>query len=163
MSDLSPSARRRPSILLIVSLCLNLLLIPVVVVIIFRAAHHGNAVGAGGVLAPLSVMAEAPAQKDRIASIVAKHEPKIRALRASAANARREAFHVLGATDYTPDKFHKALAAVADADSALEHENIAMMSESLGTLTPEERSSLVARARDRFRFWRPFRQRALGD
>src|SRR4029078_2581871 len=110
MRDHSPSAPRRASVLLIVSLCLNVLLIPVIAVIIFRAAHHVNAVGSGGVLAPRSVMAEAPAQKDRIETIIARHEPKIRALRAAAADARREAFRTLGAPDYTPDKFHKALA-----------------------------------------------------
>jgi uncharacterized membrane protein len=163
MSDPTPSAPRRPSVLLIVSLCLNLLLIPVVAVIIFRAAHPVNAVGSGGVLAPRSVMADAPAQKDRIAAIVAKHEPKIRALRAAAADARRDAFRALGAPDYTADKFRKALAAVSDADSALERENIAMMSESLATLTPQERADLVAHARGRFRLWRPFRPRALRD
>jgi len=163
MSDHTPSAPRRPSVLLIVSLCLNVLLIPVIAVIIFRAAHHMNAVGSGGVLAPRSVMAEAPAQKDRIAAIIAKHEPKIRALRAAAADARREAFHALGAPDYTPDKLHKALAAVSDADSALERENIAMMSESLATLTPQERTDLVAHARGRFRLWRSFRQRGMHD
>jgi uncharacterized membrane protein len=163
MSDHSPSAPRRASVLLIVSLCLNVLLIPVIAVIIFRAAHHVNAVGSGGVLAPRSVMAEAPAQKDRIETIIARHEPKIRALRAAAADARREAFRTLGAPDYTPDKFHKALAAVSDADSTLERENIAMMAESLATLTPQERADRVAHARGRFRLWRPFRPRALRD
>jgi Spy/CpxP family protein refolding chaperone len=163
MSDPTPSAPRRPSVLLIVSLCLNLLLIPVIAVVIFRAAHHINQIGAGGVLAPRTVMAETPAQSDRIAAIIAKHEPRIRALRAAAADARREAFRTLGAPDYTPDKFHKALAAVSDADSALERENIAMMAESLATLTPQERADLVTRARGRFRFWRPFRQRGMRD
>ncbi|HEY2885631.1 MAG TPA: periplasmic heavy metal sensor [Rhizomicrobium sp.] len=163
MSDPVPSAPRRPSILLIASLCLNVLLIPVVAVIIVRAAHHLNAVGAGGVLAPRTVMAEAPAQKDRIAAIIARHEPKIHALRTTSADARREAFRALGAADYTPDKLRKSLAAVVDADGALERENIAMMSESLATLTPKERADLVAHARGRFRFWRPFRQRGMHD
>jgi uncharacterized membrane protein len=165
MSNLTPGAPRRPRILLIVSLCLNVVLIPVIAVIIFRAAHHVNAIGSGGILAPRSVMADAPGESDRIAAIIAGHEAKIRALRASAAGARREAFHVLAAPDYTPDKFRQSLAAVADADSALERENIAMMAESLATLSPKEREALVARAKARGRFWlwHAFRPRALRD
>jgi uncharacterized membrane protein len=163
MSDATPSAPRRPSVLLIVSLCLNVVLIPVIAVVIFRAAHHMNQIGSGGVLAPRTVMAEAPAERDRIEAIVARHEPEIRMLRAAAADARREAFRTLGAPDYSQDKFDKALAAVAAADGALERENVAMMSESLATLTPKERADLVARARNRFRFWRPFRPRAMRD
>jgi uncharacterized membrane protein len=165
MSDPTSAAPRRPSVLLIVSLCLNIVLIPVIAVIIFRAAYHVNTIGSGGILAPRSVMAEAPAESDRIAAIIAGHEAKIRALRASAAGARREAFRVLAAPDYTPDKFRQALAAVADADSALERENIAMMAESLTTLTPKERETLVAHAKGRGRFWlwRAFRPRSLRD
>ncbi|HLJ52999.1 MAG TPA: periplasmic heavy metal sensor [Rhizomicrobium sp.] len=163
MSDATPSAPRRPSVLLIVSLCLNVVLIPVVALIIYRAAHHMNQIGSGGVMAPRSVMAEAPAEHDRIDAIIARHEPKIRMLRAAAADARREAFRTLGAADYTQGKFDQALAAVAAADSALERENIAMMAESLATLTPKERAELVARVHNRLRFWRPFQPRALRD
>ena len=160
MSDATP---RRPSVLLIVSLCLNVLLIPVVAVAIFHAAHRVNAVGSGGALAPSTIMAEAPAEEDRIAAIIARHEPKLRALRTAAADARRDAFRTLGAADYTPDAFRKTLAAVAAADGALEQENIAMMSDSIATLTPQERADLVARtkARGRFWFWRAFRPRGM--
>jgi uncharacterized membrane protein len=163
MSEATPSVSRRPSVLLIMSLCLNVMLIPVIAVVIFRAAHHVNQIGSGGVLAPRTVMAEMPAERDRIDAIITRHEPKIRMLRAAAADARRDAFRTLGAADYTEDKLRKALAAVADADSALERENIAMMSESLATLTPQERAELVVRAHNRFRFWHPFRQRAIRD
>jgi uncharacterized membrane protein len=165
MSDPTPVAPRHPSALLIISLCLNVLLIPIVAIVIFRAAHHVNAIGSGGVLAPRSVMAEASGESDRIAAIIARHEAKIRALRAAAGGARREAFTVLAAPDYTPGRFRQALAAVADADSALERESIAMMAESLATLTPKEREALVAHAKTRGRFWlwRAFRPRSMRD
>jgi hypothetical protein len=51
------------------------------------------------------------------------------------------------------------LTAVADADAALERENIAMMAESLAVLTPQEKQAMVTRtkARNRSWFWRMFR------
>jgi uncharacterized membrane protein len=156
MSD-TPAPRRR-SILLIVSLCLNVLLVPLVVVVIYRAAHGTPEIGAGGALAPRSVMAAVPAERDRIQHIIDAHTPKIRDLRAAAVRARRDAFQVLGSSGYTPEKFAKALDAVTSADSALEHENIEMMSESLAALTPDERERMTDRAKARGRswFWRLF-------
>jgi predicted membrane metal-binding protein len=157
----TPALRSR-SILLIVSLCLNIALVPIFALVIYRAAHRVPEIGAGGVLAPRTVMEAVPAERDRIQAIVDAHTPKIRALRAAALLARKEAFHALGRTDFSPELFNKTLADVSSADGALERENIAMMAESLAALTPAERQEMVERtkARNRSCFWRMFGRRA---
>ena len=152
MSDASPTTPRKRSTLLIVSLCLNVLLVPVIAVIIFHATHRSHEIGSGGVLAPHTVMRTIPSESDRIEAIVAAHTPKIRALRQAAAQARRAAFTALSAPDYSAEKFRASLDAVAAADSALEQENIAMMRESLATLSATERAAMVARTKSRIRW-----------
>jgi Spy/CpxP family protein refolding chaperone len=153
MSDAIPAQPRRRSVLLIVSLCLNVILIPVIAVVMYHAAHRGNEIGSGGALSPRSVISAVPGERDRIETIITTHTPKVRALRAASAHARREAFATLLAPDYTAEKFRAALDAVANADSALERENIAMMAESLATLTAQERETMVSRTKMRNRFW----------
>ena len=159
MSDTIPVPPRRPSILLIVSLCLNIFLIPVLTTVVVRAVHRDGVVGAGGVLAPRSVIAAVPNERGRIQAIIDGHAPKIVALRSASVQARRQAFRTLAAADFSQDSFAKALSAVANADAALERENIAMMAQSLAALTPTERQSMVTRTKVRSWFWRTFRPR----
>ena len=161
MSEPVPPPRRRVSWLLIVSLCLNIALVPVIAAVVLRALHRDSEIGSGGVLAPLSVAAAIPDERVRIQKIVAAHAPKIVALRQQAALARRNAFNMLAAPDYTPEKLVAALAAVHAADGALEAESIAMMGDSLATLSPAERQAMVEKVRKRNRSWlfRMFRPR----
>ncbi len=167
MNETAPSARprRRVSILLIVSLCLNIVLVPVVAAVVIRAMHRGTEIGSGGILAPRSVMAAMPAEAARIQKIIDTHTDKIRALRKNSFGARKEAFAVLAASDYSPEKFAGALNQVAAADSALERESISMMAESLATLTPAERQAMADRVKRRNQswFWRMFRHRAARE
>ena len=159
MSEASPVAQRRRSVLLIVSLCLNIVLIPIIAAVVIRAAHRDGVVGAGGVLAPRSVMAAVPGERERIQAIIDRHAPRVIALRSASVQARREAFMTLAAPDFSQASFVKSLSAVASADGALEHENIAMMAESLAVLTPAERQAIVTRTKARSWFWRMFRPR----
>jgi len=167
MNDTAPSTkpRRRVSILLIVSLCLNIVLVPVVAAIVVRATHRATEIGAGGILAPRSVMAAVPAEQARIQKIIDAHTGKIRALRKDSVRARLAAFAALGASDYSSEKFSGALSQVAVADSALERESIAMMAESLATLTPAERKAIVEKVKRRNQswFWRMFRPSAARE
>lgn len=162
MSEAAPPIPRKRNVLLIVSLCLSLLLLPVVAVVIYHAAHRGYEIGSGGVLAPRTIMRTIPDERARIEAIVAAHTPKIRTLRTASLRARRDAFATLSAPNYTPEKLRQSLDAVANADSALERENLAMMLESLAALTPAERATVVARtkARSRFWLWRLFQSRS---
>lgn len=167
MSEPNPAAkpRRQVSILLIVSLCLNIVLVPVVAAVVVRAIHFGTGIGAGGVLAPRSVMAAVPAEQARIQKIIDAHTDKIRALRKNSFHARRDAFMALSAPDYTAGKFAGALDRVAVADGVLEREFISMMAESLATLTPAERQAMVDKVKRRNQswFWRMFRPRAARE
>src|SRR5258708_35117639 len=162
MSEATPVPQRRRSVLLIVSLCLNIVLIPIIAAVVIRAAHRDGVVGAGGVLAPRSVMAAVPGERDRIQAIIDRHAPRVISLRSVSAQARREAFMKLAAPDFTQAAFLKSLSTVQNADNALEHENIAMMAESLAVLTPVERQAMVTRtkARNRSWFWRMLRPRS---
>lgn len=167
MTETAPSTkpRRRVSILLIVSLCLNIVLVPVVAAVLIRAMQRVTEIGAGGILAPRSVMATVPAERSHIQTIIDAHTDKILALRKDSFRTRREAFMVLAAPDYTAEKFAGALDRVAVADGALERESISMMAESLATLTPAERTAMVDKVKRRNQswFWRMFRPRAARD
>ena len=153
MSDATPQPRRRRSWLLIVSLCLNIALVPVIAAVVIRALHRDTTIGSGGVLAPRSVQAAIPDERANIQKVIDAHGVRITELRAASVQARRQAFAALAAPSYTPAKMATALAAVTAADTALETESVAMMGDSLATLTPAERSAMVEKVRKRNRFW----------
>jgi hypothetical protein len=151
--------RRRRSWLLIVSLCLNLILVVLVATAALRAPMRPMPIGGGGgILAPRSIMAALPNAAGPVQKVIDAHEPKISALRMAAAHARREAFRELAAPDYTPQKLAAALEAVRVADGALEAESIAMMRDSLNTLSPADRQAMVERVRNRSWWFRLFRR-----
>lgn len=151
MNEATP--KRRVSWLLIVSLCLNIALVPVIAAVMIRALHRDTTIGSGGVLAPRSVQAAIPDERANIQKVIDAHSARITTLRAASVNARRQAFAALAAPDYTPAKMATALAAITTADTALETESVAMMGDSLATLTPAERSAMVEKVRKRNRFW----------
>jgi len=80
----------------------------------------------------------------------------------AALRARRQAFLVLASPGYTPEKMSAALQAITAADIALETESVAMMGDSIATLTPAERQAIVEKVRKRNNSWlfRMFRPRA---
>lgn len=153
--------RRRTSIALIVSLCLNVALLALIGAAVSRVMHRDTEIGAGGILAPRSVIAAVPQAQALIQKIIDAHAQKLRALRMESVRTRKDAFAVLAASDYTPAKFAGALGAVHAADSALEGESITMMAESLSALTPAQRLVVVDRVRRRTNSWffRTFRPR----
>jgi uncharacterized membrane protein len=153
--------KRRVNWLLIVSLCLNIALVPVIAAVVIRALHRDTAIGSGGILAPRSLMAALPDERVHIQKIIDAHSAKILSLRQASVRARLAAFEVLGAPGYTPQKLSAALDAVTVADTALETESVAMMSQSLATLTPAERQAMVEKVKKRNRSWlfRMFRPR----
>jgi len=148
-----PKPRPRRSWLLIVSLCLNIALVPVFAAVVVRALHRDVQIGSGGILAPRSLMASFPADAGKIQKVIAAHTPKIHELRRGSVDSRRDAYLALAAPDYTPQKMAAALDAVHTADVALEAESLAMMNDSIATLTPEERAALSARIERRNRSW----------
>jgi uncharacterized membrane protein len=155
MSDIpsAPPPRRRVSWLLIVSLCLNIALVPVIAAVVMRALHRETQIGAGGILAPRSLMAALPDERRKIQKIIDAHTPAIQKLRAASVRTRVEAFEVLASPTYTPEKLTAALQGVTAADGALETESVAMLGESLAALTPAERAAIVEKVRKRNRSW----------
>ena len=154
MTDtLPPAPRPRRSWLLIVSLCLNIALIPVIGAVVVRAMHRDVQIGSGGILAPRSLINAFPSEGGKIQKVIAAHTPAIRERRHASVQTRIQAWQVLGASDYTPDKMAKALDAIHAADTALEGESLAMMNDSLAALTPDERMALVEKIRKRNRSW----------
>jgi uncharacterized membrane protein len=161
-APLSPPPRPRRSWLLIVSLCLNIALVPVIAAVVVRAMHRDTAIGSGGVLAPRSLMTALPAQSGAIQKVIDAHTAKIRGLREASLRARRQAFALLASPGYTPEKMSAALQAITAADTALETESIAMMGDSIARLTPAERQAIADKVRKRNNSWlfRMFRPRA---
>ncbi|HUO90395.1 MAG TPA: periplasmic heavy metal sensor [Rhizomicrobium sp.] len=159
MSDPAAAPPRRRNWLLIVSLCLNVVLVALIVTAILRAPSRPAAIGGGGVLAPRSIMAALPDAAGPIQKVIDAHTAKLRELRLASVRARRDAFRVLASPDYTPDKLAAALEAVRAADTALEAESIAMMRDSLATLSPADRRKIVDRVRSRSWWFRRFRPR----
>jgi uncharacterized membrane protein len=152
MTD-TTAPRRRVSWLLIISLCINIVLMLVFVGVLYRVVHRETAIGSGGILAPRSLMTALPDERFKLQKIIGNHTPAITALRAASFRTRAEALDVLGSPDYTPEKLATALHAVTAADSALETESVAMLGESLAVLTPTERQAIVEKVRRRNRSW----------
>ena len=148
MDDTLPPPRRR-SWPLILSVCLNVALVVFIAVAAGRIAHAVQ----GGPLGPRALMAEFPEAHDALQKVADAHAGKTRALREASRHARRDAFVLLTAPDYTPAKMSSAMAAVAAADAALETEIVASAADGLSALSPDQRRTLVDRIKRRHRFW----------
>ena len=146
-----PTPRR--SWLLIVSLCVNVALVGGIAMIAWRIAHIDTSVGSGGPLAPHSVMREFPDRQAAIQKAIDAHRETIVALRHAAWQARIDAFGVLGAADYSPQRMSAALKTVAAADAALELQSVVMMGDSFSALSAADRQALVDRVNRRNRSW----------
>ena len=148
MSEPAKPSRRR-SMLLVGSLCLNLLLIGWLAVMLTRTAGGGFiAAQPGGALAPGAIARGQPTdEQEKIRGIIDAHQEGVLQARQAAQRARREAFRVFAAPNYTPGAFAAALDAVRDADSRLEDQAIARLLDTINTLTPEERQTVITRIR----------------
>lgn len=158
MSDPAAPERRRPSILLIVSLCLNLAFIGLVAAMLLRGPPPRDA-KAG--LSPGALMHMVPAEQDKIAAVIDAHRPKLHELRQEAVQARAELFNALSAKTFDKTAFAKATDAVQAADAALEAENLKTTADAVAVLTPEERERVAAELPKPSHSWlrRMFRKR----
>lgn len=154
MSDPAVLPKRQPSVLLIVSLCLNLALIGLIAITFMRTGmhHFGGREGHEGrggkvALSAQALMRLAPGEEAKIQGILDSHRKQLRELRQQAMQARSEAFHFLESRDFKPDDFARSLAAVQSADAALEAETMKVTAESVAALTPAERETVVSQVR----------------
>ena len=159
MSDPALPERRKPSILLIVSLCLNLALVGLGAVLFLRGPFPHEA-KAG--LSAQALMHMVPAEQDRIAAVIDAHRPKLHELRQEATLARAELFNALSAKTFDKTAFAKAAGAVQSADAALEDENLKTTADAVAVLTPEERERVAAAMPKPSHSWlrRMFRKRS---
>ena len=151
MNDTAIAPKRQPSVLLIMSLCLNLALIGLIVIAYMRAGMDhfaGHQAREGKVtLSAQALMRMVPGEEAKIQSILDAHRRQLRELRQHAMQARAEAFSLLEAHDFKADEFAKSLAAVQSSDAALEFETMKVTAESVAVLTPAERETIAGKVR----------------
>lgn len=160
MSGTAP-ASGKSHVALIISLCVNLLLVGVILMAFVRMHFFAPPFGPGMMdghgrghgmmlwqtqqaLTPQAFLHAAPAKSDKIRSIMGAHHPRVRDLSMSSIDARKEALRVFAAPNFDKSAFDQSLAHVLSADAALEKEILSVVSESAGTLSPEERRAVAA-------------------
>ena len=157
MSDVqsgSTGQAPRRSVLLIVSLCLNVALVVMIVAGILNAIHRQPP--RGNPLGPDALKEDAaPAERAKIDAIVAAHAGKIQELRKADWAARRTAFKIFAAPNFDPAAFSNALGKAQDADDSLRREMSAVSAQAAAQLSPSERQAVAQKARRRF-MWRRF-------
>lgn len=167
MSDPVSPPPRSSNVALIISLCVNLLLAGLIAIPLVRFAFHGPFFGRPPMgdalgprvervqmhqmLSPRTLMHAAPDKADKIRSVLDSHRERIDALRDQSMAARRKVMDIFGAAAFNQAAFDKALADMQAADGAFEREILKVVSETAGTLSPEERANAAK--------WRPFRGR----
>lgn len=145
-------------ILIILSLCLNVLLLGAAGTLVWRlwqpltngpvngpVSHKGF--GLHGPLNPHVLASLAPDKRDAIRHLMDAHRPRIQALRADCFKARQAATDLLASDTYSSEQFAAALDRMRVADGALEAEVLRIVNESAGLLSPEERRA-VAKAQN---------------
>ncbi|MDE2630706.1 MAG: periplasmic heavy metal sensor [Alphaproteobacteria bacterium] len=150
MNNDTGSPRRKSNVALIVSLCINLILMGVIAVGLLRAFGPMFANGQRP-LVPFGIMRLVPADGDKIKTIIAAHQDRILELRRGAMAARRDMWHAFAAPDFSQPAFDRALQRVRDADAAMEAEELKVVSESVAALTPDDRRNAVERGRQHAR------------
>ena len=150
---------------LIISLCINLVLVGILGMAAYRIATHqpvfplmapqppgpgagpGNAPGdriaVRRVLTPRIYMAVAPDKAGAIRDVVKAHRDRIEALRTESMAARREVMRLFGEPTLDKAAFDRALTRMRAADIALGDEALKVASESSALLSPEDRQKVL--------------------
>lgn len=164
MSDAPVGERRRWSLWLIASLCLNFFLIGVIVtgLIVARsrlAAGGGSGVGAG--LPPEMVLQMLPPSGAvKMCTVLSQRMNTFRALGRDMAEARRAVFKVFRAEPFDAAAFAASLKKLTASQVALLQEREATIADVVGRLTPDERRHFSRQIVRRFFSWKanPSRQ-----
>jgi len=161
VTDAAVPARSGPSVLLIVSLCVNVALIALVAIAVLRAGPRTFEPRKEGALGAHALMRMVPAETAKIQAVIDSHHQRMRELREQAMQARAESFRALTASEFDAGAFAKSLAAVQNADAALEAESLKVTADSVAVLTPAEREHVAGKVEKPDRVWlrRFFRRR----
>ena len=156
----APAPRR--SVLLILSLCLNVVLVVMIVVGIANALHRGGP--RSGPFSPESLRDSASStERGKIDAIIAAHAGKIRELKQAARDAHRAAFETFANANFVPAAFESAIDKAQGADDALRHELATVTAQCAAQLSASERRAVAERTRHRFMWWRFFGGRGHKD
>jgi uncharacterized membrane protein len=158
MSDAASSTTAQApkrSVLLIISLCLNVALVVMIVAGIVNAMYHARP---PRFFAPEALeQYAAPGERAKIDAIIAAHAGRIKELKEAGRAARRAAFKMFGDPNFDPAAFASALNKTQDADDALRREMSTVTAQSAAQLSPSERQAVAEKSRRRFMWWRYFR------
>jgi uncharacterized membrane protein len=150
---MSEAPKRGPSVVLIVSLCLNLALIGLIAIAMTRGPRGFEPHEPKGGLSAQALIRMVPAEESKIRSIMEAHHARVHELRGDAMRARAESFGVLSSPEFREDDFAKSLADVEKADAALQSEIMKLTAESVASLTPAERQVVAAKVKRPDRSW----------
>lgn len=159
MSD-SAAPPKSSNVALIVSLCVNFLLVGLIVTALVRVSfvHPLFGRGMGGfegahvrgqmqqMLSPHALMHAAPDKSDAIQGVIDAHRARIDTLRQEAIGARQDVIRAFTAPSFDKVAFERAVVRLQTADAALEGEVLKIVEESAETLTPDERRAAAMQA-----------------
>lgn len=154
MSALPPTEPHRSHLLLIISLCVNLVLAGVIAMALVRFMWFRpplpvegpplpDRVSARQVLAPRFLMHLAPDKAGTIRDIARAHRDRFEALRAEAVAARRDVLRIYGAPVFDKAALEKAVARMQAADGAVEGEVLKLAVETGAVLSADERKHVA--------------------
>jgi len=159
MSNPNGPPERKSNVALIVSLCLNLLLIGVIAMGTFRMFHpdmmFGMERGFGhghGPHAPYALMHLVPAESDKIKGIVTAHGDRMTTLGHDAMDARHQVMRAFVDPAFSQPAFDQALDRMRAADAALEAEQLKIVSQSVAALTQDERRAAADKIKSHMSF-----------
>jgi uncharacterized membrane protein len=144
-------AATRPgrSIWLVISLCLNVVLITMIVMGTIRAMERQRVATLGRAFSPQSILAHLPADRAaKIQAVIDAHAERLGILADDSQRARLNARRFFTADRLDVDAYARAQAGMRAADDAFQAERHAQMLEIARLLTPKERREIADRARN---------------
>src|SRR6185312_10499879 len=141
-------AQPRRNIWLILSLCLNVVLIGMIIAGIVRGIARQREAQIGRAFSVESIMAHLPpADAAKVKAVADRHRAKMDALYDASTFTRVEARRLFAAPTFDAAAYAKAQESVRSADDAFQVERMKQVSEIAAVLTADERHSIVDRAR----------------
>lgn len=156
---MSNEPSRKTNVALIVSICINVVLVGVIAMALVRVSmihpmwkpfstvkqiEDRGVIPVQMLLNPRLMMRAAPGERDKIRAVLEAHRDKVKALRQAAMSARREVMRDFESSNFDKAAFRQSLARMHASDTALESEVLDVMAESAATLTPEERKAVLS-------------------
>lgn len=172
MSAISPPERPRRNVALIISVCINLVLVGIIATAVVRIHYFHPMMPGGGrmggpgmagmaerqqvrlIMSPHVLMAVAPDKQDALHAVASSHRDRMDTLRDTAITARRDVLQIYEAPMLDRAALDQALGRMQAADAALELEAIKTASEASAILSADQRKRVLD--------WQPHGGRGFG-